>query len=446
LGIPVRTRHNEVAPSQYELAPQYEELNVAVDHNQLLMDLMDRVARRHKLAVLLHEKPFAGVNGSGKHNNWSLATNTGVNLLSPGSDPSNNLLFLTFFVNTIQAVHNYGDLLRASITSANNDHRLGANEAPPAIMSVFIGDAMTRTIEAFASDSNAGNTAKEAYHLTNMVPDLEKDNTDRNRTSPFAFTGNKFEIRMVGSSSNCAGPMTVMNMIMGKQLNDFYKEVNALIDSGKDKKAAVETILKRYITENRKVRFEGDNYSNAWKIEAKSRGLNNFQTTPEALAAFVEEKSELLFTESGVLSAEELHAHYDVKLESYSLQIQIESRILAEICLNQIIPASVRYQTELANNILTLQDLGLDEESYAAQLEMVKQLATHINALKSLINKMRDERAAANELGSKEKAFAYNDKVKPVMEQIREHAEELEDLVDDSEWPVAKYRELLFLK
>jgi glutamine synthetase len=349
-------------------------------------------------------------------------------------------------VNTIQAVHNYGDLLRASITSANNDHRLGANEAPPAIMSVFIGDAMTRTIEAFASDSNAGNTAKEAYHLTNMVPDLEKDNTDRNRTSPFAFTGNKFEIRMVGSSSNCAGPMTVMNMIMGKQLNDFYKEVNALIDSGKDKKAAVETILKRYITENRKVRFEGDNYSNAWKIEAKSRGLNNFQTTPEALAAFVEEKSELLFTESGVLSAEELHAHYDVKLESYSLQIQIESRILAEICLNQIIPASVRYQTELANNILTLQDLGLDEESYAAQLEMVKQLATHINALKSLINKMRDERAAANELGSKEKAFAYNDKVKPVMEQIREHAEELEDLVDDSEWPVAKYRELLFLK
>lgn len=446
LGIPVRTRHNEVAPSQYELAPQYEELNVAVDHNQLLMDLMDRVARRHKLAVLLHEKPFAGVNGSGKHNNWSLATNTGVNLLSPGLDPSNNLLFLTFFVNTIQAVHNYGDLLRASIASANNDHRLGANEAPPAIMSVFIGDAMTRTIEAFASDSNAGNTAKEAYQLTNMVPELEKDNTDRNRTSPFAFTGNKFEIRMVGSSSNCAGPMTVMNMIMGKQLNDFYAEVNALIDSGKDKKAAVETILKRYITENRKVRFEGDNYSNAWKIEAKSRGLNNFQTTPEALAAFVEEKSELLFTESGVLSVEELHAHYDVKLESYSLQIQIESRILAEICLNQIIPVSVRYQTELANNILSLRDLGLDEASYAAQLEMVKQLATHINALKSLINKMRDERAAANEFGSKEKAFAYNDKVKPVMEQIREHAEELEDLVDDSEWPVAKYRELLFLK
>ncbi len=446
LGIPVRTRHNEVAPSQYELAPQYEELNVAVDHNQLLMDLMDRVARRHKLAVLLHEKPFAGVNGSGKHNNWSLATNTGVNLLSPGSDPSNNLLFLTFFVNTIQAVHNYGDLLRASIASANNDHRLGANEAPPAIMSVFIGDAMTRTIEAFASDSNAGNTAKEAYQLTNMVPELEKDNTDRNRTSPFAFTGNKFEIRMVGSSSNCAGPMTVMNMIMGKQLNDFYAEVNALVDSGKDKKAAVETILKRYITENRKVRFEGDNYSNAWKIEAKSRGLNNFQTTPEALAAFVEEKSELLFTESGVLSVEELHAHYDVKLESYSLQIQIESRILAEICLNQIIPVSVRYQTELANNILSLQDLGLDEESYAAQLDMVKQLGSHINALKSLINKMRDERAAANEFGSKEKAFAYNDKVKPVMEQIREHAEELEDLVDDSEWPVAKYRELLFLK
>jgi glutamine synthetase len=398
------------------------------------------------LAVLLHEKPFAGVNGSGKHNNWSLATNTGVNLLSPGSDPAKNLLFLTFFVNTIQSVHNYGDLLRASITSANNDHRLGANEAPPAIMSVFIGDAMTRILEAFESDGKAGNTAKKAYSLTELVPELEKDNTDRNRTSPFAFTGNKFEIRMVGSSSNCAGPMTVMNMIMGKQLNDFYNEVTSLISSGKDKNAAVDTVLKRYISENKKVRFEGDNYSNAWRIEAKSRGLNNFQTTPEALAAFVDHKSEALFLESGVLSKEEIHAHYDVKLESYSLQIQIESRILAEMCQNQIIPVSVRYQTELANNILTLQDLNLEEETYAVQLDMVKQLGKHINALKNLINQMRDERAAANELGSEEKAYAYCNKVKPVMEQIRENAEELEDLVDDAEWPVAKYRELLFLK
>lgn len=446
LGIPVRTRHNEVAPSQYELAPQYEELNVAVDHNQLLMDLMDRVARRHKLAVLLHEKPFAGVNGSGKHNNWSLATNTGVNLLSPGSDPENNLLFLSFFVNTVQAVHNYGDLLRASIASANNDHRLGANEAPPAIMSVFIGDAMTRILEAFESDGNAKNTAKEAYSLTDMVPDLEKDNTDRNRTSPFAFTGNKFEIRMVGSSANCAGPMTIMNMIMGKQLNDFYNEVLSLIESGIGKKSAVETVLKRYIRENRKVRFEGDNYSDAWKEEAKKRGLNNFMTTPEALGSFVDSNAESLFLESGVLSKEELHAHHDVKLESYSLQIQIESRIMAEMCLNQIIPASVRYQTELANNVLTLQDLGLEAETFAAQLQMVKELGININALKTLVGKMRDVRAAANDLGSEEKAFAYCNSVKPIMEKIREHAEELEDLVDDAEWPVAKYRELLFLK
>jgi glutamine synthetase len=375
-----------------------------------------------------------------------LATNTGVNLLSPGSDPSKNLLFLTFFVNTVQAVHNYGDLLRASIASANNDHRLGANEAPPAIMSVFIGDAMTRILEAYESDGKAGNTGKEAYSLTDHVPELEKDNTDRNRTSPFAFTGNKFEIRMVGSSSNCAGPMTVMNMIMGKQLNDFYEEVNSLVNDKTDIKTAIETVLKRYISENKKVRFEGDNYSNAWRIEAKGRGLNNYQTTPEALAAFVEKKSEELFLESGVLSAEELHAHYDVKLESYSLQIQIESRILAEICLNQIIPASVRYQSELANNILVLQDLGLEDDSFAAQLSMVKEMAKHINTLKNLIDKMRDERATANELGSIEKAFAYCNKVKPVMEQIREHAEELEDLVDDAEWPVAKYRELLFLK
>ncbi len=446
LGIPVRTRHNEVAPSQYELAPQFEELNVAVDHNQLLMDLMDRIARRHKLAVLLHEKPFAGVNGSGKHNNWSLATNTGVNLLSPGSDPSNNLMFLTFFVNTIQSVYNHGDLLRASIASASNDHRLGANEAPPAIISVFIGDAMTKVLEAIEMGENATDAGKKAYSLVNLVPDLEKDNTDRNRTSPFAFTGNKFEIRMVGSTSNCAGPMTIMNMIMGKQLNDFYYEVTALINAGKDKTDAINDVLKRYIIENKVVRFEGDNYSDAWKDEAKNRGLNNFTTTPEALTAYVTDKSESLFTESGVLSKEELHAHHDVKLESYSLQVQIESRIMGEMCLNQIIPAAVRYQSELASNILSLKDLEIDEEYYSAQLDMLKNIGKHVNAIKILVSQMRNERSSANELGAEEKAFAYCNKVKPIMDLIREHADELEDLVDDAEWPIAKYRELLFLK
>lgn len=447
LGIPVRTRHNEVAPSQYELAPQYEEVNVAIDHNQLLMDLMDRIARRHKLRVLLHEKPFAGVNGSGKHNNWSIATNTGVNLLSPGSDPSNNLQFLTFFVNTVQAVYNYSDLLRASIAAASNDHRLGANEAPPAIVSVFIGDAMTRILDAIENGDGAADANKTAYSLVDLVPDLEKDNTDRNRTSPFAFTGNKFEIRMVGSSANCAGPMTIMNMIMGKQLNDFYTEVTGMMAKGTAKDEAISTVIKGYITESKAIRFEGDNYSDAWKEEAtKNRGLNNFTTTPEALGFYVTEKAEALFLESGVLSLEELHAHHDVRLESYSLQIQIESRILGEMCLNQIIPASVRYQSELAHNVLLLQDLELDEASYAAQLDMVRNISKHVNALKTLIMKMRDERGFANELDSEACALAYCHKVRPIMEQIREHAEELEDLVDDAEWPIAKYRELLFLK
>jgi glutamine synthetase len=446
LGIPVRTRHNEVAPSQYELAPQFEEINVAIDHNQLLMDLMDRVAKRHKLSVLLHEKPFAGVNGSGKHNNWSIATDTGINLLSPGSDPANNLQFLTFFVNTVQSVYQYSDLLRASIATASNDHRLGANEAPPAIVSVFIGDAMTRILDVIEKGGSTADASKIAYSLVDSVPNLEKDNTDRNRTSPFAFTGNKFEIRMVGSSANCAGPMTIMNMMMGKQLNDFYSEVQKLMQSGIAKEDAILQIIKKYITESKSIRFEGDNYSNSWKEEAKSRGLNNFTTTPAALASYISEKSQSLFLESGVLSEEEIHAHYDVKLESYALNLQIESRILAELCLNQIIPAAVRYQTDLATNIRMLQDLQLDQNTFKAQLELVQSISQHIGSIKNLIEKMRDERAAANDLNTEQKANAYCDKVKPIMEEIRFHAEELEDLVDDSEWPLAKYRELLFLK
>lgn len=446
LGIPVRTRHNEVAPSQYELAPQFEEINVAIDHNQLLMDLMDRVAKRHKLSVLLHEKPFAGVNGSGKHNNWSIATDTGINLLSPGSDPANNLQFLTFFVNTVQSVYQYSDLLRASIATASNDHRLGANEAPPAIVSVFIGDAMTRILDVIEKGGSTADASKIAYSLVDSVPNLEKDNTDRNRTSPFAFTGNKFEIRMVGSSANCAGPMTIMNMMMGKQLNDFYSEVQKLMQSGIAKEDAILQIIKKYITESKSIRFEGDNYSNSWKEEAKSRGLNNFTTTPEALASYISEKSQSLFLESGVLSEEEIHAHYDVKLESYALNLQIESRILAELCLNQIIPAAVRYQTDLATNIRMLQDIQLDQNTFKAQLELVQSISQHIGSIKNLIEKMRDERAAANDLNTEQKANAYCDKVKPIMEEIRFHAEELEDLVDDSEWPLAKYRELLFLK
>lgn len=445
LGIPVRTRHNEVAPSQYELAPQYEEINVAIDHNQLLMDLMDRVARRHKLRVLMHEKPYAEVNGSGKHNNWSIATNQGKNLLSPGANPGENLEFLTFFVNTIQAVYRYADLLRASIASASNDHRLGANEAPPAIISVFIGEALTKVLDAIENGGDTVAEVNEALSLLEKIPNLEKDNTDRNRTSPFAFTGNKFEIRMVGSNSNCGGPMTIMNMIMGKQLNDFYKEVEALIADGQDTKQAAFSVIKSYIKESKAIRFEGDNYSEAWREEAEKRGLSNFMTTPEALTAYTTDAAKGIFQESGVLSLEELHAHHEVRLENYSLQLQIESRVLSEMTMNQVLPAAVTYQNSLMDNIAKLKDLGLGEESYAAQLHIVKEMAKHINSIKDLVYEMKAERDLAANMNAEEAANLYCNKVKPLMEAIREHADELEGFVEDKAWPLVKYRELLFL-
>ncbi|MCL4158867.1 UNVERIFIED_CONTAM: hypothetical protein GTU68_017242, partial [Idotea baltica] len=345
LGIPVRTRHNEVGPGQYELAPMFEEVNVAVDHNQLLMDLMDRVARRHKLRVLLHEKPFGGVNGSGKHNNWSLATNTGVNLLSPGKEPNKNLRFLTFFVNTIQAVHRYADLLRASVASAGNDHRLGANEAPPAIISVFIGEALSQildNIEEGAQDSIED--VHRVLDLLSKVPDLEKDNTDRNRTSPFAFTGNKFEIRMVGSQMNCAAPMTIMNTIVGQQLREFKKDVDAQISQGREPDTAILNILERYISESKAIRFEGDGYSQEWEEEAARRGLTNAKNTPAALKAYVSNSTKELFKTAGIMSHTELEAHYDVKVENYILTVQIEARTLGELCTNYILPAALDYQ------------------------------------------------------------------------------------------------------
>lgn len=447
LGIPVRTRHNEVAPAQYELAPIYEEVNVAIDHNQLLMDVMDRVALRHKLRVLLHEKPYQGVNGSGKHNNWSMATNTGKNLLSPGKQPGKNLQFLTFFVTTIQAVYKYGDLLRASIASAANDHRLGANEAPPAIISVFIGESLTQVldqIEMGIEPTVAG--VKQLLNLLSSLPNLEMDNTDRNRTSPFAFTGNKFEVRAVGSSMNCAAPMTMLNMMMGKQLRDFLQEVQGLMSNGTAKDAAILTVIKRYITESKPIRFEGDNYSDEWREEALRRGLNNFTTTPEALDVYTSDMAKMLFTTSGVLSAEELHAHYEVKLHSYSLQLQIESRTLAEMVLNQVLPPAIRYQSEVANNALTLKDLGLPAEAYRAQLELVQELSDGINNLKRLVDAMKREREVAADLPSREKTIAYCEKVKPLMEEIRQYADALEPLVEDSEWVLPKYRELLFLR
>lgn len=447
LGIPLRTRHNEVAPCQYEFAPIYEDVNIAVDHNQLLMDIMERVAIRHKFRVLFHEKPYAGVNGSGKHNNWSVATNTGKNLLSPGKDPGKNLQFLTFFVNTIQAVYKYADILRASVTSASNDHRLGANEAPPAIISVFIGEALTKVLDEIEKGVDVtADGVKKVLNLLSKIPNLELDNTDRNRTSPFAFTGNKFEIRMAGSTVNCAAPMTIMNMIVGKQLKEFSQDVQILMATKIPQDQAILTVLKNYIQESKNIRFEGDGYSQEWKNEAIRRGLGNHGDTPRALEAYSNKEIRNLFVESGILSDEELHAHYDVRLEDYALKLQIESRTMAEMCMNQIVPVAIEYQNKLLQNITSLKELGLGEESYAAQLALVKDISKYINTIRDCAYKMKEERAKAGKLSAREKAYAYCDQVKPIMDELRNAADDLEPLVDDELWPLVKYRELLFLR
>ena len=447
LGIPIRTRHNEVAPSQYEFAPIYEDVNIAVDHNQLLMDIMERVAIRHKLRVLFHEKPYAGVNGSGKHNNWSVATNTGKNLLSPGKDPAKNLQFLTFFVNTIYAVYKYADILRASVTSASNDHRLGANEAPPAIISVFIGEALTKILNEIEKGIEVtADGVKQALNLLSKIPNLQLDNTDRNRTSPFAFTGNKFEIRMVGSTMNCAAPMTIMNMIVGKQLKEFYQDVQILMANKTPKDQAVLTVLKHYIAESKSIRFEGDGYSQEWAEEAKLRGLGNYADTPRALDAYSNPTFKNLFIESGILSEDELHAHYDVRLEEYALKIQIESRTLAEMCMNQVLPAAINYQNILIENVLALKELNLGENSYEAPLQIIEEISQHIKTIRDCAYSMKIARENANNLDSKDRAFAYCDLIVPMMEELRAAADHLEPLVDDEMWPLVKYREMLFIR
>lgn len=447
LGIPIRTRHNEVAPSQYEFAPIYEDVNIAVDHNQLLMDIMERVAIRHKLRVLFHEKPYAGVNGSGKHNNWSVATNTGKNLLSPGKDPAKNLQFLTFFVNTIYAVYKYADILRASVTSASNDHRLGANEAPPAIISVFIGEALTKILNEIEKGIEVtADGVKQALNLLSKIPNLQLDNTDRNRTSPFAFTGNKFEIRMVGSTMNCAAPMTIMNMIVGKQLKEFYQDVQILMANKTPKDQAVLTVLKHYISESKSIRFEGDGYSQEWAEEAKLRGLGNYADTPRALDAYSNPTFKNLFIESGILSEDELHAHYDVRLEEYALKIQIESRTLAEMCMNQVLPAAINYQNILIENVLALKELNLGENSYEAPLQIIEEISQYIKTIRDCAYSMKNARENANKLDSKDRAFAYCDLIVPMMEELRAAADHLEPLVDDEMWPLVKYREMLFIR
>ncbi len=451
LGIPLRTRHNEVAPAQFECAPIFEELNLAVDHNTLLMDVMTRVAKRHKLKVLLHEKPFAGINGSGKHNNWSMATDTGVNLLAPGKTPKTNLMFLAFFVNTIKAVHDHADLLRAAIASAGNDHRLGANEAPPAIISAYIGGYLAKVLDEV--ESRVGNKFDEQdevmlkLDIHKNIPELLLDNTDRNRTSPFAFTGNKFEFRAVGSSANCGYNMTVLNTIMAETLSSFKSEVDGLIEKGDKKEVAIMQVIKNYITASKKVLFEGDGYSEEWQQEAAKRGLPNVKTTPLALDALVTEKAKGLFAKHKILTHSELEARHEIELEKYIKYVQIEGRVIGDLAGNHILPAAIRYQNVLINNVKGLKDLGLKAEAYTAQMNVLNEISEHINKVQVIAEQMTEARKAANNLGSsRDKAIAYCEKVKPLFDEIRYSVDKLELLVDDSEWELPKYRELLFLR
>lgn len=454
LGIPVKTRHNEVAPNQFELAPIFEETNLAVDHNSLLMDVMQKVGERHDFKVLFHEKPFKGVNGSGKHNNWSLATDTGVNLLSPSKTPMSNLQFLSFFINTIKAVNTYESLLRASIATASNDHRLGANEAPPAIISVFIGQQLTKVLAELEGVSSGKLSPEEKTDLklnvVGKIPDVLLDNTDRNRTSPFAFTGNKFEFRAVGSSANCANAMTTLNSIVAKQLKDFKKEVDALIDGKALKKdEAIFNVLREYIKTSKNILFEGDGYSDAWEKEAKKRGLSNFKTTPKALQAKVSKQALELFEELHVMNHVEVEARYEIELEEYTKKIQIEGRVLGDIARNHVIPTAIRYQNTLIENVKGLKEIfGKDFEKIAKeQIVLIKEISEHIEGINSKVEEMTEARKKANVLTDAQKmAESYCDNVKPFFEVIREHCDKLELLVDDEIWTLTKYRELLFTR
>lgn len=454
LGIPVTTRHNEVAPNQFECAPIFEECNLANDHNQLLMDLMEKVARKHNFRVLLHEKPFAGLNGSGKHNNWSLSTNTGVNLLAPGKNPKSNLQFLTFFVNTIKSIHDNADLLRASIASATNDYRLGANEAPPAIISVFIGTYLSNLLDELEKNIKAGKMTPEDKTELKLnigkIPQILLDNTDRNRTSPFAFTGNKFEFRAVGSSANCAQAMFVLNTIVAKQLKEFKIAVDKRIAKGDGKDEAILKELQKLIKESKKIRFEGNGYGDEWVKEAEKRGLSNHKDTPNALGVWSEKWVTDLFEEMEILSKRELLARQEIEFENYVMKVQIESRIMNELSQNQILPATIEYQNKLLQNVKELKaTLGekAGTAASASQIKIIEKIALHLNQLISLNYEMLEARKVANKIEDYQKrAFAYCETVKVHFEQIRYHADKLEWLVEDELWPLPKFREMLFTK
>jgi len=452
LGIPLKTRHNEVAPNQFECAPIFEECNLAVDHNQLLMDVMQKVAARHDLHVLLHEKPFAGVNGSGKHNNWSMATNTGVNLLSPGKSPKKNLQFLTFLVNTVKAVHDNTDLLRASISSAANQHRLGANEAPPSIISVFIGKKLSQMLDEIENSVLEGKMSPEDKTTLKLnigkIPEILLDNTDRNRTSPFAFTGNRFEFRAVGSSENCASPMIVLNTVVANQLKEFKIEVDALTEKGVKKDEAILQVLKQYITYSKKIRFEGNGYSKEWEQEAAKRGLTNIKSAVTAFSAYIDKKNIELFEKNNIFTEREIEARYEVRVEIYMKKIQIESRVLGDLAINHIIPTAIRYQTDLINNVQGLKEL-FGEKDYkelaGERIEVIKSISNYVTSIKKEVYEMVEARKVANKISNAtEMAKAYEDKIKPYLESIRYSIDKLELIVDDEMWPLPKYRELLF--
>lgn len=447
LGIPLRTRHNEVAPGQYECAPMFEEINLAVDHNQLLMDLMEEVGRKHGFKVLLHEKPFAGINGSGKHNNWSLITDTGVNLLSPGNDPLSNLQFLTFFINIIKAFHDAAPVLRASIASAANDHRLGANEAPPAIMSAFIGSTLTKVLNDFETDKKTINPDDNKKINVHNLPDILVDNTDRNRTSPFAFTGNKFEFRAVGSSENCGRPMIALNAAVASQLMKFKKDVKSLTDKKKKTEDAIKEVLKSYLKSSKKILFEGNGYSNEWAAEAKKRGLENVKNTVDSLDTYLGKIADEIFVKTGIFTKEELHARYEIKLEDYIKKIQIEGRILEEMVYTSVIPSAIEYQKRLADSINASLSAGVNKKNMKQSLDLLNEIWSHSECIKIEVDQMVEHRKKANSISdSKKKAQAYCNNVKPCFDIIRKHAEKLERYIDDDLWKIPKYRELLFIK
>lgn len=454
LGIPAKTRHNEVAPNQFELAPIYEESNLANDHNLLLMSVMKKIARRHNFRILFHEKPFKGINGSGKHNNWSIGTDTGVNLLSPGKTGIENLQFITFMVNVLMAVYKNNALLKASISSATNAHRLGANEAPPAIVSVFLGKQITNfldkmevasTDEAIIFDDKVGMRLGVAH-----IPEILLDNTDRNRTSPFAFTGNRFEFRAVGSSANCGGAMMALNTAVADQLKQFKTEVDALIASGMLKEKAIVTVLKKYITISKPIRFDGNGYSDEWKIEAAKRGLDCETSVPKIFDAYLSKQSIELFKKTNILSEVELHSRCEVKWETYTKKIQIEARVLGDLAMNHILPLASRYQSLLLDNVSKISTIfSADEAKSMTEQDraIIKTIANHISEIAKKTTELISARKVANKIESeREKAIAYHDTVIPVMDELRSHIDDLEMIVDDEMWTLPKYRELLFIR